>query len=347
MATKQVFYVSYLMEQAFEEVVARRPDVVLTRLANDAPDSEIAAVLASAHAYQISSLRSELAPKFLADAALFARAPNLLVVSTHGAGYDPVDVGACTRAGIVAVNQAGGNAEAVAEHILGMMLCLTKRIVETDRFMRREPNIQRHRYLGHNLLDKTIGIIGIGHVGTRTAELCRLFRMKVLACDPYLSADEIAARGGEKTTMENVLRESDYVSISCPLTEETRRMIGAREYAQMRQHAYFITTARGGIHDEAALADALRERRIAGAGLDVWEPEPPSPDHPLLQFDNVLASPHTAGVTVESRRNTALIAAEQLIDVLDGKRPPRLLNPEVWPAFAKRFECVFGYPPAN
>jgi D-3-phosphoglycerate dehydrogenase len=114
----------------------------------------------------------------------------------------------------------------------------------------------------------------------------------------------------------------------------------------MQPHAFFITTARGFIHDEAALLEALREKRIAGAGLDVWSKEPPPPEHPLLQFDNVLASPHTAGVTKEARENMGRIAAEQILDAFDGKRPPRIINPEVWPDYTKRFERAFGVRPA-
>ena len=187
--------------------------------------------------------------------------------------------------------------------------------------------------MGIEAQGKTIGIVGIGHVGRRIAELCQgLFAMKVLAYDPYLSAAEIAARGAEKVELDELLRRSDYVSISCPLTKDNRGMIGAREFAAMRPHAYFITTARGFIHDESALVEALRDKRIAGAGLDVWAREPPPPDHPLLQFDNVLASPHTAGVTREARANMGRIAAEQILGALDGKRPPRIINPEVWPA---------------
>ncbi len=119
-------------------------------------------------------------------------------------------------------------------------------------------------------------------------------------------------------------------------------MIGAREFALMQPHAFFVTTARGFIHDEEALYEALRDKQIAGAGLDVWDKEPPPPEHPLLQFDNVLASPHTAGVTKEARVNMGKIAAEQILDALDGKRPPRIVNPEVWPAYVKRFERTFG-----
>ena len=122
-------------------------------------------------------------------------------------------------------------------------------------------------------------------------------------------------------------------------------MMGAAQFATMQPHAYFITTARGGIHDEAALAAALTAKTIAGAGLDVWEDEPPPSDHPLLHFDNVLVSPHTAGITRQSRHNIARIAAEQMLDILDGKKPPRLLNPEVWPAYRARFASILGFQP--
>jgi D-3-phosphoglycerate dehydrogenase len=169
--------------------------------------------------------------------------------------------------------------------------------------------------------------------------------MRVLAYDPYLTADEAAARGAEKVPLDELLRQSDYVSINCPLTAETRGMIGAREYALMKEGAYFITTARGQIHDEAALAAALAGKRLAGAGLDVWAVEPPPADHPLMRFDNVLVSPHTAGVTAEARANMGTFAATQLLGALDGKRPPRILNPEVWPAYARRFESAFGFAP--
>jgi len=146
-------------------------------------------------------------------------------------------------------------------------------------------------------------------------------------------------------SLDELLRRSDFVSINCPLDDTSRGMIGARQFGLMQKHAFFITTARGFIHDEAALYDALREKRIAGAGLDVWAREPPPPEHPLLQFDNVLASPHTAGVTREARENMGRIAAEQLLDALDGKRPPRIINPEVWAAYVKRFERTFGFAP--
>lgn len=343
---KRVFYVKYLAHDIYKEILGARPDVRLDRLENESPAAEFDPILAAAHAYQIGAARDELAPHFHVNKDLLKRTPNLLIVSSNGAGFDPVDVEACTEAGVVVVNQSGGNANSVAEHALGMMLTLSKRILESDRALRREANVNRNSLIGNEVNEKTVGIIGIGNVGRRIAELCNgLLHMKVLAYDPYLTAEEVAARGGEKVELDDLLRAADFVSISCPLDKGSRRMIGAREFALMKPNAYFVTTARGFIHDEEALYDALKQKRIAGAGLDVWDKEPPPPEHPLLQFDNVLASPHTAGVTREARVNMGRIAAEQMLATLDGKRPPRIINPEVWPDYAKRFERTFGFVP--
>jgi D-3-phosphoglycerate dehydrogenase / 2-oxoglutarate reductase len=343
---KRVFYVKYLAHNIYADILKSRPDVRLDRLENESPDEVAAPILEAAHAYQIGAARDELARHFHVDQDLLRRTPNLLIVSSNGAGFDPVDVDACTAAGVLVVNQSGGNANSVAEHALGMLLTLSKRIIESDRVLRRQRDVNRNSLIGNEAQGKTIGIIGLGNVGRRIAELCKgLLHMKVIAYDPYLTAEEMAKRGGDKVELDELLRRSDYVSISCPLTKESRGMIGGREFALMQPHAFFITTARGFIHDEDALEDALRNKRIAGAGLDVWAKEPPPPEHPLLQFDNVLASPHTAGVTVEARENMGRIAAEQVLDALDGKRPPRIINPEVWSAYAKRFERTFGFAP--
>ncbi|MGJ4995043.1 hydroxyacid dehydrogenase [Bradyrhizobium sp. HKCCYLS3077] len=344
--SKRVFYVKYLAHPIFSELLAARPDVRLDRLENDSAEAETTPILAAAHAYQIGAARDELAPRFHVDADLLRRAPNLLIVSSNGAGYDPVDVEACTAAGVLVVNQSGGNAHSVAEHTLGMMLTLSKRIIQSDRRLRRERDVNRNDLIGNEVQGRTVGIVGLGNVGRRVAELCGgLLGMTVLAYDPYLSAEEIAARGAEKVELHELMRRSDFVSINCPLTRESRGMIGAAEFALMQPSAYFVTTARGFIHDEDALLAALTEQRIAGAGLDVWSKEPPPPDHPLLQLDNVLASPHTAGVTREARQNMGRIAAEQLLAALDGSRPPRLINPEAWPRYSARFREAFGVTP--
>lgn len=347
--TKRVFYVNDVSHQVYLDILAKRPDIEVTKLVNASPEDEAARVLSQAHAYQIGSSRQELDMKYQGYAPLFPRCPNLLVLSTNGAGFDTVNLADCTAAGVAVVNQAGGNKEGVAEHVMAMLLTLSKRIMLSDHLMRSGAQYNRREFMGDDLLGRTIGIIGLGHVGSRVAELCRgLFQMRVIAYDPYLTAEQIEAKGAEKAgTLEEMLRQADYVSINCPHTAETRGMMGAAQFAIMQPHAYFVTTARGGIHDEDALAKALTAKQIAGAGLDVWEDEPPPSDHPLLHFDNVLVSPHTAGITRQSRHNIAKIAAEQMIDILDGKRPPRLLNPEVWPAYQDRFQRILGFRPAD
>src|SRR3954452_9570576 len=242
--SKRVFYVKYLAHPVYTEMLAARPDVRLDRLENETPEDIFAPILATAHAYQIGAARDELAPHFHAHADLLKRAPNLLIVSSNGAGFDPVDVDACTAAGVVVLNQSGGNAHSVAEHALAMMLTLSKRIIEADRALRRDGNVNRNALIGTEVQGKTVGIIGIGNVGRRIAELCKgLLGIKVLAYDPYLTADEVAARGGEKVNLEDLLCASDYVSISCPLTRDNRGMIGAREFSLMQPQAFFITTA--------------------------------------------------------------------------------------------------------
>jgi D-3-phosphoglycerate dehydrogenase len=345
--TKRVFYVNNVSAQVYLDILAKRPDIHLDKLTNNSLDSEVEPVLAQAHAYQIGSSRQELAMKLQGYAPLLARCPNLLVLSTNGAGFDTVSLSDATAAGIAVVNQAGGNKEGVAEHVMAMMLTLSKRLVMSDHAMRSGATYDRRAFMGDDVQGRTIGIIGLGHVGSRVAELCRgLFGMRVVAYDPYQTAEQIAAKGAEKAaTLEDMLRVADYVSVNCPHTAETRGMMGAAQFATMQQHAFFITTARGGIHDEDALAAALTAKQITGAGLDVWEDEPPPPDHPLLKFDNVVVSPHTAGITRQSRHNIAKIAAEQMLDILDGKRPPRLLNPEVWGVYRDRFARILGFRP--
>ncbi|HBK04319.1 MAG TPA: 3-phosphoglycerate dehydrogenase [Acetobacteraceae bacterium] len=345
--TKRVFYVNNVAAPVYLEILAKRPDIHVDKLENETPDAQAEPILAQAHAYQIGSSRQELVMKLQGYTPLLSRCPNLLVLSTNGAGFDTVSLADATAAGVAVVNQAGGNKEGVAEHVMAMMLTLSKRIVQSDHAMRAGAPYKRIEFMGDDVQGRTIGIIGLGHVGTRVAELCKgLFQMRVIAYDPYQTAEQLAAKGAEKAaTLEEMLKVADYVSINCPHTAETRGMMGAAQFATMQKHAYFITTARGGIHDEAALAAALTAKQIAGAGLDVWEDEPPPSDHPLLHYDNVVVSPHTAGITRQSRHNIARIAAEQMLDILDGKKPPRLLNPEVWPAYRERFARILGFQP--
>src|ERR1700692_3257096 len=273
---KRVFYVAPHRPQGYGEILGKRGDVRLDMLGQESPGAAAMQVLSAAHAYQTSSARDELARHYHTHADLLSKTPNLLIVSTHGAGYDTVDVKACTERGVLVVNQSGGNAESVAEHVVGMMLTLVKRIGECDRALRSDTLADRTNYPAREAYGKTIGIIGLGNVGKRVAELCgTLFHMQVLAYDPYLSAEIMRSRGATKVELDDLLRRADFVSINCPLTDETRKMIGAREYALMRPSAYFITPAGGFIHDEEALEQALRDKKLAGARPGLWGRAPP------------------------------------------------------------------------
>jgi D-3-phosphoglycerate dehydrogenase len=302
------------------------------------------ALLANAHVFHVSAAKDELPAWLLVNERLLAGCPRLLCVSSGGAGYDTTDVAACTAAGIAVMNQAGGNADSVAELTLGLMIDISRRISESDRRLRRERGFSREDIMGHELRGKVLGLVGIGHIGRRVANLARAFGMTVLASDPYLAREEIERRNARPASLDDVLKLSDVVSLHCPRDKSTLRLMDARAFATMKRGAYFVSTARGGIHDESALADALRSGHLAGAGLDVWDQEPPPLGHPLLAMDNVVATFHTAGVSHEARRNVAAIAAEQIVVAMKGGRPPRLVNPEVWPAYAARFERILGFP---
>mgnify|MGYP003340404461 CR=1 FL=1 len=322
-------------------------DITLHRLNFKGPEADNWGAMAASHAYCITSTRQEVPEQYHARAPLLARCPDLLAVSTSGAGYDTVDVPACTAAGVLVVNQSGGNADAVAEHAVGMMLSLTKNIPQTDRSLRTERGVKREAFKGWNAKGRTVGIIGLGEVGGRVARICGLgLQMRVLACDPYLTAEQCAAKGATKVDLDTLLKESRFVTTHCPYDKDTHNLIDARALATMQPGTIVINTARGGIVDEMALAEALKSGHIGGAGIDTWNEEPPPRDHPLLQFKNLIATYHTAGITHDSRNNMAEWNATQVAGILRGERPPRLINPEAWDGFCKRFERLFGFRPA-
>ena len=341
-APKVVVRFKQWYDPAMAERFAREPGVELRTVSRDGEDDQAWAALSEAHAFQISSAKDELPKRWFVTDELLARCPKLLCVSSNGAGYDTVDVAACTARGILVVNQAGGNAQSVAEHTIGLMLDVTRRISFNDRILRRERGFTREDIMGREMSGKVVGLVGIGHIGTRVARLARAFDMTVLAVDPYLTEEEIERRGAKAASFEQVLEQSDFVSLHCPRDKDTLNMMDAAAFAKMKKGSVFVTTARGGIHDESALLHALTSGHLMGAGIDVWDKEPPPLDHPLLKLDNVVATYHTAGVTNEARRNMATFAAEQIVGILKGGKPPRLINAEVWPAYVKRFEEVTG-----
>lgn len=330
------------IDPAFDRRLQQEADIALAVFPTRGDPAAAWNLLSAAHVYHVSAAKDELPREWFVTGELLARCPQLLCVSSSGAGYDTVDVPACTAAGVAVVNQAGGNAASVAEHTLAMMLSLSRRMVECDKRMRRETGFSREDIMGHELRGRTVGLVGIGHVGTRVAALARAFGLEVIAADPYVAPEEILRRGARPVSLDALLAEADVVSLHCPRDPTTLKMIDARAFARMKKGALFITTARGGIHDEQALVDALRSGHLAGVGIDVWDREPPPLDHPLLAMDNVYATFHTAGVTHECRRDVAAMGAEQIALLLAGGRPPRLVNPEVWAAYEERRGRVLG-----
>ncbi|HEY4373874.1 MAG TPA: hydroxyacid dehydrogenase [Burkholderiales bacterium] len=339
--SKQRFRVGYVepaMYPSFEQTANADPAIELVRIAVDASVDEALRLLADCQGFCVKASRDELPKGLHVTAALLEKLPKLALAVSYGAGYDTIDVAACSAAGVGVVNQSGGNARAVAEHVVGMMLVLLKRIPEAHVATRAGTVVKREDLMGRELANRTIGVVGIGNAGGQAALLLKAVGCQVLAYDPYVDAATCAARGATKVELPQLLAQSDAVTLHCPLNAQTRGMFNAERFAAMRPGAIFVSAARGSIHDEGALHQALLSGHIAGAGLDVWEQEPPPADHPLLRHPAVICSPHTAGVTHESRDRVARMAAQAFIAVAQGEDPPRCLNPQVIPAMRKRLE---------
>lgn len=341
---KQLVFFETWCDPAAQELLTTRPDVNVQCLHYADPPQENWMQLARAHGYQIST-RGDLREPWFGDAALLARCPSLLAIASTGAGYDMIDTEACTQVGVLVCNQSGSNFEAVAEHAIAAILMLSKKIAIVNRALRRGDAMDRWSYCGNDIQSKVVGIVGIGHIGRRVAQLCTAFGMEVLAFDPYLGAEEIGRRGARKVELAELLRRSDFVTVHCPRTAETMNLFGAAEFAAMKKGAHYINTARGGTYDEEALLHALNGGQVAGAAIDVFLQEPPATDHPLLQHESVIATPHLAGLTRESLRNMAQGAAQQWIKIFDGEVPERLVNPAAWPLYSERFARLMGRKP--
>ncbi len=272
------------------------------------------------------------------DAAAMEAAPRLRVIGVHGVGVDPVDVGRATALGIPVVNTPGTNARSVAEHALALALALARQLPAGDRAAREGRfDFKFHARLVE-LSGRTLGIVGAGTIGRLTARLARTgLGMRVLGWSPSGDARRLMRAGITPVAdLDTLLAACDVVSLHVALTERTRGLLDARRLALMRPSAFLVNTARGGVVDEIALASALAEGRLAGAGLDVFRREPLPPDHPLLRAPNVVLSPHAAGSSEEALRRTALEVARLVLLVGAGRRPASLVNPEVWPRRRRR-----------
>jgi lactate dehydrogenase-like 2-hydroxyacid dehydrogenase len=257
--------------------------------------------------------------------------PQLKVVANMAVGYDNIDLEEATARGVLATNTPGVLTDATADHAWALLFAVARRIAESEKFLRagKFKSWGPLLFLGGDITGRTLGIIGAGRIGHAVAVKSRGFNMRVLYADEVPNSKLEEETGGRKVRVEELLRESNFVSVHVPLLPSTRHLINAQSLRLMKKTAYLINTSRGPVVDEAALAEALKNGVIAGAALDVFENEPLV--HPeLLKLDNVVLTPHIASATIATRSQMATMAAENIIVALAGQKPPNLVNAEVW-----------------
>ena len=258
-------------------------------------------------------------------------ARRLKVIGRFGVGIDNIDVKRATELRIPIVWTPEANCAAVADFTLGLIICMARKISDADRALRRHASWQkRHEFVGTDVSQKVLGIIGFGRIGRAVAERAKGFRMKVLVHDPFVDHAVVTGLGASPVSLEELLRQSDFVSIHVPFTAETRKLIGHREISMMKTQAFIVNTARGGIVDSGALLEALRTGRIAGAALDTFEKEPPSRRNRLFGLDNIITTPHIAAFSRETLERTSAMVAEGVLSVLSNERPPFVFNMSVY-----------------
>jgi glyoxylate reductase len=266
------------------------------------------------------------------DAQVLDAGKKLKIVASMSVGFDHIDLDTATKKGILATHTPGVLTEAVADETLGLMLAVGRRLVEADAYVREgswklkwSPMLM----VGRDVYAKTLGIYGLGRIGIAVAKRAKGFNMKIIYYDAFRNMEAEKSLGIEFKSKDEVIRESDYLSVHVPLLPETKNSISTKEFGMMKKTAFLINTARGGVVDETALIEALRAGIIAGAGLDVFEKEPVDVDNPLLKMKNVVVEPHLASGSIESRTAMAILAAENLVAGLKGEVPTNLVNKQV------------------
>lgn len=265
------------------------------------------------------------------DRETMEQCPNLKVIGRPGVGVDDVDVKAATELGIPVVIAPGANTRSVAEHAMAMMFACAKDMMRSDKEMRKGNFGIRSSYKAFELLGKTLGLIGYGHIGSVFADMAKGIGMNVIVYDPFVKKEAVEEKGyGYREDMRDVLKEADVVSLHTPLTPQTRNMIGEAELKLMKKDSILINCARGGIVDEEALNKALDENWIHSAGTDVVVHEPIDPADPIFSHDNIVVSPHMAGQTREAASGVATLAAEGTVAVINGEKWDKVCNPKAY-----------------
>lgn len=284
-----------------------------------------------------------LTPKVTAESV--SRTENLVAIGRFGVGYDAVDVAACTAADVLVFITAGAVDRSVAEATVGWMLAIAHRVRVKDGLVRTGQWDERSKYMGGELRNRVFGAIGLGGIARTTIELLRGFGMKeFLAYDPLIPKEAAEKNGVRLAPLEELLQQSDFVSLHCPLNESTRGLLGEKEIALMKPDAYLINTARGGIVEEDALYDALRSGRIAGAAIDCFAEEPVTKPHRFGELDNVLLAPHSIAWTNELFRDIGRMVCQGMVDLSLGKHPHGTVNPQVFdrPGFQAKWSRICG-----
>jgi len=252
------------------------------------------------------------------------------IIARNGVGYDTVDVAACTRNGVLVTNTPLAVRRPVAVAALTLVFALAGRLFEKDELVRTNRWNDRNDFMGYGLTTRTLGIVGAGSIGQEIIRLAKPFFGRIIATDPYVDAAAIKELGAELLPFDDVMRQSDFVVVCCLLTPETRHLINARAFSLMKRTAFFVNVGRGPIHNEAALVEALQTGQIAGAALDVTEIEPLPPDSPLIRLKNTILTPHALCWTDECFEDIATTALTSIVDVMNGRRPKHLVNPDAW-----------------
>ena len=297
--------------------------------------------------------RPEIGPDQIGDAAgvvvltpkvtarTVSESSNLLAVGRFGVGYDNVDVAACTAADVVAFITAGAVDRSVAEATVAWMLALTHHLLTKDRLLRQGQWEERSKYMGSELRDRTLGVVGMGGIGRALVELLRGFGMRQpLVFDPFVDQEAAARLGVKVVPLDELMRTADFVSIHCPLNDKTRNLIGQHELSLMQPHAFLLNTARGGIVNEDALYEVLKQRQIAGAALDCFECEPVTAPNRFGELDNVILAPHAIAWTNEMFRDIGRAVCQGMVDLAHGRHPRGVLNPQVFerPGFQEKWQ---------
>jgi D-3-phosphoglycerate dehydrogenase len=258
--------------------------------------------------------------------------PKLKAVCRPGIGVDTVDLNAATERGILVINTPDAPTESTAEHAVALLMAVAKRVMTGDMYLRGNSEISREDMLGTELLDRTLGVVGYGRIGRRVAEICALgLRMNVIVYDPFVDVNQPTPERIQLTRdLDGLLRQANFVTLHVPFMPETHHLINERTLALLQPGSYLVNASRGPVVDEAALIRALQSGHLAGAGLDVFDPEPPLADNPLLKMKNVVVTPHIASGTDRGVYAMMHGVADQIIQILNGERPPSIVN-NVWP----------------